>query len=91
MKRIISLVLALVLLSTPALALQEHSDFAIGMGFMDTIEGFHDLTLEQCREMGVNDSVVHEDFMIGTADMKIVATLHDGKTVTIFENGEFTF
>lgn len=35
MKRIISLVLAMVLLSTPALALQEHSNFATGMGFME--------------------------------------------------------
>jgi len=64
---------------------------AIGMGFKDCIRGHHDLTLEQVREMGVNDSMVHEDFMIGTADMEILAHCRDGKTVKIFENGTWAF
>ena len=41
--------------------------------------------------MGLNDSIVHEDFMIGTEDMSIVATTHDGKEIAIFENGEWAF
>jgi len=64
---------------------------AIGMGFKDCIRGHHDLTLEQVREMGINDSMVHEDFMIGTADMEILAHCRDGKTVKIFENGNWAF
>ena len=61
------------------------------MGFKDCIRGHHDLTLEQVREMGINDSIVHEDFMIGTADMSIVATTLDGKEVPIFKDGEWAF
>ena len=41
--------------------------------------------------MGINDSIVHEDFMIGTKDMSITATTRDGRTVPIFENGEWAF
>ena len=36
-----------------------------------------------------NDSVIHIDFMMGTADMRIVGTTPDGKEVTVFENGDF--
>ena len=64
---------------------------AIGMGFMDTIEGFHELTLEQCREMGVNDSMIHEDFMIGCDSMNIDAHTRDGKVVPIFRGGNWAF
>ncbi len=64
---------------------------AIGMGFMDTIEGFHNLTLEQCREMGVNDSMIHEDFMIGCDSMNIDAHTRDGKVVPIFRGGNWAF
>ncbi len=64
---------------------------AIGMGFADTIEGHHDLTLEQCRELGINDSMVHEDFMIGCDSMNIDATTRDGKTVPIFRGGNWAF
>ena len=64
---------------------------AVGMGFADTIEGHHDLTLEQCREMGINDSMVHEDFMIGCDSMNIDATTRDGKIVPIFRNGNWAF
>ena len=64
---------------------------AIGMGYKDTIRNHHDLTLEQVREMGINDSMIHEDFMIGTEDLEILAHCRDGRTVKIFENGNWAF
>lgn len=64
---------------------------ALGMGFADTINGFESKTLEECRAMGVNDSMVHEDFMIGCADMHIDAVCEDGKTVPVFRNGNWAF
>ena len=36
------------------------------------------LTLDECRAKGINDSMVHEDFMIGTADLCIDATCGNG-------------
>jgi aminopeptidase len=35
--------------------------------------------------------MIHVDFMIGTADLSIVATCEDGKTLPIFENGTWAF
>ncbi len=64
---------------------------AVGMGFADTIEGHQDMTLEQCRELGVNDSMVHEDFMIGCDTMNIDAITRDGKVVPIFRGGNWAF
>jgi len=64
---------------------------AIGAGFNDTIEGNHDMTVEQCRELGVNDSMIHEDFMIGCDTMNIDAITRDGKVVPIFRNGNWAF
>ena len=64
---------------------------AVGMGFVDTIEDYHNKTLEECRALGVNDSMVHEDFMIGTADLSITARCRDGREVAIFRDGTWAF
>lgn len=64
---------------------------ALGAGFPDTIEDFHHKTLEECRALGLNDSMVHEDFMIGCESMNIDATTRDGKVVPIFRNGNWAF
>ena len=64
---------------------------AIGMGFADTIVDFQNKTLDECRELGINDSMVHEDFMIGCSTMNIDAKTRDGKTVPIFRGGNWAF
>ena len=64
---------------------------ALGMGFADTIRDFQSKTLEECRAMGVNDSMVHEDFMIGSADLSIDGVCEDGRTVPLFRNGTWAF
>ena len=64
---------------------------AIGRGFMDTIQDFQNKTLAECQALGVNDSMVHEDFMIGCDSMNIDATTHDGRIVPIFRNGNWAF
>ena len=64
---------------------------ALGMGFADTIKGFEEKGLEECRKLGVNDSMVHEDFMIGCDTMNIDAICEDGSTVAIFRNGNWAF
>ena len=64
---------------------------ALGMGFADTIRNFEKYTLDECRAKGINDSMVHVDFMIGSADLDIDAHTRDGKTVPIFRNGNWAF
>ena len=64
---------------------------AMGMGYADTIDNFQDKTLEECRELGINDSMIHEDFMIGCDTMNIDGICEDGSTVAIFRNGNWAF
>ena len=64
---------------------------AVGMGFPDTIKDFQNKTLEECRALGINDSMIHEDFMIGCDSMNIDAICEDGRTVAIFRNGNWAF
>ncbi|MBQ8833941.1 MAG: aminopeptidase [Oscillospiraceae bacterium] len=64
---------------------------AMGMGFADTIRDHHNKTLEECRDLGINDSMIHEDFMIGCDTMNIDAHCADGKVVPIFRSGNWAF
>jgi len=64
---------------------------AIGMGFADTIDDFQNKSLEECRELGINDSMIHEDFMIGCDSMNIDGICEDGSTVAIFRDGNWAF
>ena len=64
---------------------------ALGAGFPDSLRDYEKHTLEEARKMGINDSMIHEDFMIGSADMSIEAYTVDGKTVPIFRNGNWAF
>ncbi len=64
---------------------------AVGMGFMDCLTDYHNRTLEEGRALGINDSMIHTDFMIGCDTMNIDAICANGETVRIFENGQWTF
>ena len=64
---------------------------AVGAGFTDTIRDHHSKTLEECRALGINDSMIHEDFMIGCDTMNIDAICADGKVIPIFRNGNWAF
>ena len=64
---------------------------AFGRGFTNTIKGYENYTEAELHEMGINDSIVHEDFMIGTADLSITAICEDGKEIAIFRDGEWAF
>ena len=57
----------------------------------NTIRGFENRTLKECREMGINDSMEHNDFMIGYEGLDIDAVTRDGKTVPIFRRGRWAF
>ena len=64
---------------------------ALGMGFADTIKNYEEKTLEECQKLGINDSMIHTDFMIGYDGLDIDAVTRDGKTVPIFRRGKWAF
>ena len=60
---------------------------AVGMGFKEVLPGGDDLTMEQAQERGINDSILHVDFMIGADDLSIVGVRPDGSEEAIFRDG----
>jgi len=64
---------------------------AVGAGFADTIKDHQNKTLDECRALGINDSMIHVDFMIGCDTMNIDAHCADGRVVPIFRNGNWAF
>ncbi len=64
---------------------------AMGRGFTNTIRDYEKYNLDQFKELGVNDSMIHEDFMIGSEDLNIEAICADGKKVQIFKDGNWAF
>ena len=62
---------------------------ALGRGFNDCIEGYENLSVEECEKLGVNSSMIHVDFMIGSKDMSIIGVTKDGKRVQIFKDGNW--
>ncbi|MCI6155182.1 MAG: aminopeptidase, partial [Erysipelotrichaceae bacterium] len=61
------------------------------MGFTNCIKDYEKYEKKELEDMGVNDSMIHVDFMIGTSDMKIVGITSDDQEVVIFENGNWAF
>lgn len=64
---------------------------AIGMGFTNVLRDFEKYTEDEAHALGINDSVTHVDFMIGTSDLSITGIDKNGNEVKIFENGEWAF
>ena len=60
---------------------------ALGRGFNNCVAGYEGYSFEEIKAMGVNDSVVHADFMIGTDDLCITGVTQSGERVPVFRNG----
>ncbi len=55
------------------------------------VEGGNDMTREELAKFGINHSITHEDFMVGTKDLSITGITHDGKEISVFIDGNFAF
>ncbi|MCA0148241.1 aminopeptidase [Rossellomorea vietnamensis] len=62
---------------------------AIGSSYPTCMKDGNILSDEEREEKGLNESVVHEDFMIGSATMNIDGVCRDGKKIAIFRNGNW--
>ena len=52
---------------------------------------FHKYSEEELEKIGVNNSVIHVDFMIGTSDLEITGINKNGEAIQIFSNGNWAF
>lgn len=64
---------------------------ALGRGFTNCVKDYENRKYEDMIKMGVNESVIHVDFMIGTEDLSIVGVNKKGDKIDIFKNGTWAF
>ena len=62
---------------------------AFGEAYPECIRGGETMDKEERKAHGLNDSITHVDFMIGTRDLSIVGTTRDGRQVPVFVDGNF--
>jgi aminopeptidase len=62
---------------------------ALGMAYPNCVSGTEGLGEEQLKELGLNISFTHVDFMFGTADLEVVGVDGEGNETKVFENGGF--
>ncbi len=53
------------------------------------LQGGQEMSKDELKARGLNDSITHVDFMVGTPDLSIVGTTHDGREIPVFVNGNF--
>ncbi|MDW7650484.1 MAG: aminopeptidase [Bacillota bacterium] len=67
------------------------SHLAIGRAYPLCLKDSQSMSEEQLTQRGVNYSLIHTDFMIGTKDLTITGTTQSGEKVPVFVGGNFAF
>ena len=62
---------------------------ALGSAYTNLYPSFEKLTRKELTERGLNDSLIHVDFMIGCDDLSITGICGDGTRVPVFRNGDW--
>lgn len=64
---------------------------ALGAAYSTNITGGDVMSDEEKDKNGVNDSIEHVDFMIGSEKLNIIGITKNGEEVAIFKNGNWAF
>lgn len=64
---------------------------ALGKAYPTCIKGGAHMSSVDLLQHGVNDSLVHEDFMVGSEDLSIDGILRDGTSIAVFREGKYAF
>jgi aminopeptidase len=67
------------------------SHIALGNAYRSSIHGGEDMTEEEFAASGGNKSLIHTDFMIGSAQMDIDGIAEDGRREPVMRGGEWAF
>jgi aminopeptidase len=62
---------------------------AFGKAYSECVAGADAMTPEEQLAFGLNESDAHDDFMIGTPTMSVIATTREGREIMIMRNGQF--
>lgn len=64
---------------------------ALGRAYPTCLKGADAFSKEELEELGVNDSLVHVDFMVGSKDMSIIGKTEEGQEIVVFKDGNWAF
>ncbi|MCF0260145.1 MAG: aminopeptidase [Erysipelotrichaceae bacterium] len=64
--------------------------FALGKAYAECIPDGQNMSVEELKEKGLNHSIIHVDFMVGSEDLSITGLTADGKEIPVFVNGIFS-
>ena len=64
---------------------------AFGRAYESCVKDADKYSEEELEKIGVNNSVIHVDFMIGTSDLEITGINKNGEAIQIFSNGNWAF
>ncbi|MGY0374727.1 aminopeptidase [Clostridium sp. JNZ J1-5] len=64
---------------------------AIGNAYPVCIKDGEEMSKEELDKNGVNSSLTHVDFMVGTKDLQIIGVTSEGTEIQIFKDGNFSF
>lgn len=63
--------------------------FAVGSAYAFNLKGGKEMSQDELREAGLNTSIVHVDFMIGSPELDITGITADGKEEPVFRQGNW--
>lgn len=63
--------------------------FAFGKAYPSCLKGSDNMSEKELIEKGVNDSLTHIDFMVGSAELEIIGETANGEKVQVFKNGDW--
>ncbi|MBU9724276.1 MULTISPECIES: aminopeptidase [Bacillaceae] len=64
---------------------------ALGSAYPTNVKGGAQMTKEELEENGINTSITHVDFMMGSGEMDIDGIKEDGTVEPVFRKGEWAF
>ncbi len=64
---------------------------ALGEAYPTCLKNSEKMSKEDLKNAGVNDSLEHVDFMLGTKDLSIIGVTKEGKEIPVFVNGDFAY
>lgn len=63
--------------------------FALGMAYSENLKGSTRRSEEENRKLGMNNSLIHVDFMVGSEKVTVTGIKQDGSKVVLLKDGEW--
>jgi aminopeptidase len=63
--------------------------FALGAAYSENLVGATSRSEEENRKLGMNNSLIHVDFMVGSKDVTVTGIKEDGTEIVLLKDGDW--